>query len=199
MLTTKKVEALKKRPGRYSDGHGLVLQVFSPNSASWLLRYQRHGRERWLGLGPLHTFSLAQARDRARRARALLADGIDPLEQKRAARDQQRLEAAKNKTFATVAQEYFDAHEASWTNRAHRRQFTATMRDYVYPIIGALAVSAVDEPMVLAVLRPIWRDKTTTAKRVRNRIAGRGRSRAGALHPDRCAHQRGHRCALGGN
>jgi integrase len=170
-LTTKRVELLKKRPGRHSDGAGLYLQVFSPNSASWFLRYQRHGRERWLGLGSAAVFTLAQARGRALRARMLLADGIDPLDQKRAALHQEKLKAAKARTFADVAQEYFNAHESSWTNAAHRRQFTATMRDYVNPVIGSLPVAAVDEPMVLGVLRPIRRDKTTTAKRIRNRIA----------------------------
>ena len=163
-LTTKKVAALRQRPGRYLDQHGLVLQVFSPTSASWLLRYQRAGRERWLGLGPLHTFGLMEARDRARRARALLADGIDPLEQKRA-------EAAKNVTFAVCAQQYFDAHEGSWTNRKYRQQFLATLQEYAYPTLGGLPVAAIDEALVLAVLRPIWRTKTVTAKRVRNRIA----------------------------
>jgi integrase len=44
------------------------------------------------------------------------------------------------------------------------------MRDYVYPIIGSTSVSAVDEPLVLKTLAPIWKTKTVTAKRVRNRI-----------------------------
>jgi integrase len=163
-LTTKKVEALRRKPGRYSDGHGLVLQVFSANSASWLLRYQRKGRERWLGLGPLHTFGLMEARDRARRARALLADGIDPLEKKRS-------EAAKNITFAACAQQYFEVHEGSWSNQKHRRQFLSTLQQYAFPRLGALPVAEIDEALVLAVLRPIWKDKTVTAKRVRRRVA----------------------------
>ena len=75
LLTRKRVEALCTRPGRYGDGAGLYLEVFSPNSASWFLRYRRSGIERWLGLGPLHTFGLVEARDRARKARVLLADG----------------------------------------------------------------------------------------------------------------------------
>jgi integrase len=170
LLTLKKVAKLSK-PGRHLDGHNLYLQVSPSATKSWLLRYERDGRERWMGLGPLHTFNLAEARERARKARQLLADGIDPLDSRKAERDRQAKEAAKSKKFATVAQEYYDAHESSWSNRSWRRQFTATMRDYVYPVIGSLPVAEVDEPLILKILTPIWKEKTVTAKRVRNRIA----------------------------
>ena len=76
MLTAKKVERVKE-PGRYFDGHGLYLQVRNADNKSWLLRYERDGRERWLGLGAVHAFSLKEARERARAARQLLADNID--------------------------------------------------------------------------------------------------------------------------
>jgi hypothetical protein len=65
-LTAKRVATLVKRPGRYHDGHGLILVVVNPNNASWQLRYQRNGRERWLGLGPLHTVTLKDASERER-------------------------------------------------------------------------------------------------------------------------------------
>ena len=85
-LTTKRVAMLVKRPGRYHDGHGLILVVVNANNASWQLRYQRNGRERWLGLGPLHTVTLKDARERARAARLQLLDGIDPIDVRRAER-----------------------------------------------------------------------------------------------------------------
>src|SRR3979409_2446442 len=83
-LTAKLVATLVKRPGRYHDGHGLILVVVNPNNASWQLRYQRNGRERWLGLGPLHTVTLKDARERARAARLQLLDGMDPIDVRRA-------------------------------------------------------------------------------------------------------------------
>src|SRR5262245_52261412 len=147
-LTRKKVEALRNHPGRYGDGHGLVLQVFSLKSASWFLRYQRQGVERWLGLGPLHVFGLVEARDRARRARVLLADGIDPLEKKRS-------EAAKAVTFAVCAQRYFDVHQTRWTNIKVRRAFMSTLQEYAFPHIGQMPVADIDENAVVGVLRPI--------------------------------------------
>lgn len=53
-LTVKGIAKLNQ-PGRYGDGHGLVLQIARSGVKSWLFRYQRDGRERWMGLGPLHT------------------------------------------------------------------------------------------------------------------------------------------------
>lgn len=135
-LTIKRIGKLRVRPGRYLDEHGLILQVFSPNSASWFLRYQRKGRERWLGLGPLHAFGLLEARERARRARALLADGIDPLEKKRA-------QTARSISFEACAREYHLAHHRSWSSDKHRQQFLNSLRDHVFPRLGQQSVDAV--------------------------------------------------------
>ncbi|MFY9624144.1 MAG: Arm DNA-binding domain-containing protein, partial [Rhodoplanes sp.] len=54
-LTIKRI-ARASKPGRYSDGHNLFLQVGRSGTKSWLLRYQRNGRERWMGLGKLADF-----------------------------------------------------------------------------------------------------------------------------------------------
>ena len=162
-LTLKRIAKLRRQPGKYLDEHGLVLKVFSPHSASWFLRYQRHGRERWLGLGPLHTFGLIEARERARRARGLLADGIDPLEKKRA-------EAARVISFAACAEAYYAAHHASWSNDKYRRQWLTALHDHVFPRIGRLPVAEIDETAVLSALKPLWVTKTSTARRLLRRI-----------------------------
>jgi hypothetical protein len=91
-LTDEYIKALLADPRaagrRYGDTGGLYLQVPKPGTisprrryppASWLFRYERNGRERWMGLGPLHTFSLDDARELARQCRKQLAAGIDPL------------------------------------------------------------------------------------------------------------------------
>src|SRR5882724_10868283 len=106
-LTSKRIERLRKTPGRYGDGHGLYLQVISPTNASWVLRYQRDKHERMMGLGPLHTLSLREARERARRARLQLLDGIDPLAAKAADKAAQALAAAKTISFAEAAGQFF--------------------------------------------------------------------------------------------
>jgi integrase len=169
-LTAKKVEALKKKPGRYLDGHGLKLQVISPTNSSWLFCYELAGKRHEMGLGPTHTISLKAARERAHAARLLLLDGIDPLAQKRAVREQRALEAAKNINFATLTSQYIAAHEAKWKDLRHSRKFIAGMRAYVFPTIGSISVAQIDETLVLKCLEPIWRTKTETASRLRSRI-----------------------------
>ncbi len=170
-LTAKRVLKFLKTPGRYGDGNGLYLQVNVPGRASWILRYERAGRERAMGLGALVDFNLAEARQRAKAARQLLADGIDPLEHKEAKREKERLEAARTVTFEKCADLYFKAHADEWGSPRHKQQFKSSLRDYVHPVIGSISVAEVDVPLVLKVLSPIWSTKTATAKRIRNRIA----------------------------
>ncbi|HVX56366.1 MAG TPA: integrase arm-type DNA-binding domain-containing protein, partial [Candidatus Saccharimonadales bacterium] len=158
------------KPGRYGDGHGLYLQITHGGGKSWLLRYERGGRERWMGLGPLHTVGLKDARERARKARQQLIDGVDPLEAKRAAKSAQALAAARLLTFQEAAEQYFNTHEKKWRNAKHRAQFISTLRMYAFPVLGPLSVASIDLPLVLKVLEPIWANKTETASRVRSRI-----------------------------
>jgi hypothetical protein len=169
-LTTKRVARFLKMPGRYPDGDNLYLRVSTPGNASWLLRYERDGRERMLGLGPIATINLAEARVRAKAARQQLLDGIDPIDQKRADKAQRALAAARAITFAEAARDWHKQHEASWKNPKHGRQVIDTLATYAFPKIGALTVSAIDTGLVLKCIEPHWQDKTETMSRVRGRI-----------------------------
>src|SRR4051794_40959209 len=121
-LSVKKIAKLKE-PGRYGDGHGLYLQVVSETNRSWLFRYERDGKERMLGLGPLHTFSLEEARQSALNIRQQLKAGIDPMAEREAEKARRAMEAARRKTFEECATAYFNAHERKWTNAKARGQF----------------------------------------------------------------------------
>jgi integrase len=168
-LTQKRIAKLNG-PGRYSDGHQLYLQVQSPTNKSWLFRYTFDGRERFMGLGPLHTIDLEEARERARLARKTLLDGADPLAVRAAEAAQRALEAARTITFEAAAKTYYEGREASWKNAKHRQQFWNTLKAYVFPKIGKLPVADIDTGLVLKCIEPIWQDKTETANRVRGRI-----------------------------
>lgn len=172
-LTVKDVERLAE-PGRYGDGRGLYLQITPKGARSWVLRYERGGRERAMGLGPVADFTLDEARERARRARQLLKDGIDPIDARAAdlakAAAESALAAAKDKTFRDAAEQYYKFHSPKWKNVKHSRQFLSTLRAYAYPVFGRLPVAAVDKTLVIKALTPIWLEKTETASRVRGRI-----------------------------
>ena len=110
-LSSRRVQSLKAR-GFYCDGGGLYLQVSRSGSKSWVFRYALNDRKRDMGLGSLMTFSLAEARERARKMRQLVAEGIDPIDQ----RNKTRGAAATVLTFRQCAERYVSAHEAGWRN-----------------------------------------------------------------------------------
>ena len=113
-LTALDVKRAKRR-GMYHDGGGLYLSIAANGSKSWTFRYGAQGRHH-LGLGPLHTIDLAEARERARQARVLLIDGKDPIAERRAQRAAQRLAEAKSITFSKAAATYISSHHAAWKN-----------------------------------------------------------------------------------
>ena len=160
----------KKRRGRHSDGDGLVLQISKWGTKSWIFRYERDGRERHMGLGSLSTVSLAMARDAAQKCRQLLLEGRDPIDQRNAELRRSRLEAAKRVTFRECGEAYIATHQAGWRNAKHRAQWSSTLRVYAYPTIGDLTISAIDTPVILKCLEPIWQTKPETANRLRGRI-----------------------------
>jgi integrase len=177
---TKKPKTLTARrmaklpPGRYRDpeapGLGLYLQVGPTRTRSWLLRYQVGELERFMGLGSAALFSLKQARQRAIEARRLLADNIDPIEHRRAAKDAKRAEAINNVTFKRAAEEYIALHADGWKNAKHRQQWRNTMRDYAYPALGERLVSGIDAAAINDAIAPIWQRIPDSAKRTKNRI-----------------------------
>ena len=183
-LTTKKLRGLTA-PGKYNDGHGLILHVVTAERRNWLLRYTRTGKERVMGLGSAAVVSLDEAREKAQAARKLLAEGIDPIDARHAAQAAAQAQQAARVSFAEAAALYIAAHEAGWRNPKHRQQWRNTLTTYAEPVIGAIPVADIDANMVLRVLMPIWTTKPETA------IAGALADRDGARlrHRARLAHR----------
>ena len=168
-LTALQVQKLSK-PGYHADGAGLHLCVKATGGKSWIFRYRYGGKEREMGLGPLHTVSLAEAREKALAQRKMLLDGVDPLAAKHASEVQRKLAEASVITFDTAATSYIASHRAGWKNEKHAEQWTNTLTTYASPVFGSLPVADITTPLVLRVLEPIWTTKTETASRVRGRV-----------------------------
>lgn len=158
------------RPGYYGDGGGLYLQITSAGVKSWVFRYMLVGRARFMGLGPLHTISLAEARVHALDCRKQLLLGIDPLDAKHNEQTERRLAAVKSKTFDECSKAYIEAQQAGWKSAKHAAQWTNTLATYASPVFKKLPVAKIDTALVMKVLEPIWYTKTETASRVRSRI-----------------------------
>jgi integrase len=131
-------------------------------------------------LGGYPEVSLAEAREKAREQRKLVRDGVDPIEERKAAKVRAKLEEAKEKTFEQCATAYIDANRAGWKNEKHIQQWENTLATYVFPKIGQFPVASIDTGMVLSILQqkvevaegtaPLWQGKTETASRLRGRL-----------------------------
>lgn len=156
-------------PGFYHDGDGLYLQVKN-GGRSWVHRYMLNGKTRYMGLGRQSKISLATARIAASQGYALIAQGLDPIEQRRKRKASAQEEAAKAISFEEAAKRHIKSKKAEWKNEKHAAQWEATLATYAYPMFGTLPVQAIDTGLVLKALEPIWTEKTETATRLRQRI-----------------------------
>jgi integrase len=154
-------------PGRHHDGAGLYLHVHPSGARYWSFRYGAGGK-RSVGLGPAHTVSLNEARDKANACRQLLIEGRDPQRELNARRQALKAEASRV-TFTEAADAYHAAHCAKWAAK-HAREVRETLRALVEPLIGSIAVDAIDTPEVLRALQPVWRERPKAAPRIRQRI-----------------------------
>lgn len=161
-LTAVKIRSLTE-PGRYSDGDGLFLEINGKGAASWILRVQNNGKRQDIGLGSTKSVSLKDARDAAFATRQKIAQGIDPV----AERKQERQAIP---TFREAAKLVHEEHEKAWKNGKHQNQWIATLTTYAFPKIGDLTVDKIEGPAIREVLIPIWLSKPETARRVRQRI-----------------------------
>jgi len=178
-LTALQAESISK-PGRYSDGNGLYLEVDKAGNKRWLFRYQFNKKRTHLGLDSYDkkSNSLAQARKKALECKRLLANGIDPGAEKTRLkqehlRDQAlklQAEASNENTFERVAAEWFERKQQEWSNPKHRQQNWNTLKQYAFPHMGKTPVSEIELNHIKACLDPIWYTKTETATRVRGRI-----------------------------
>ena len=163
------------KPGLHSDGGNLYIQVSDGAEGrrrrSWIFRYQLKGRKRRdMGLGSLDNITLAEARETAREYRKLVKQGIDPIGHRDTLIARNLATSVAVMTFDEAAAAYIRQHGAGWKNLDHARQWPASLRDYVSPIIGRMSVADIQTSHIMKVLDPIWREKTETANRVRGRI-----------------------------
>lgn len=149
---------------------GLQLQINRTGAKSWLLRCMVGAKRRHIGLGGYPDVTLAQARERAREARDLIRQGIDPIEHRKAAIAALVASQKRGMTFKSAMEKYLVGKLAEFGNEKHRKQWRATLDRYAAPDLGNLLVADIAVQDILCVLEPIWLSKTETASRLRGRI-----------------------------
>jgi len=132
----------KEKPYKLSDAQGLYLEITPNGSKLWRLKYRVAGKEKKLALGAYPTVTLAQARQRRVTAREQLAEGIDPGEQKKAAKQAHRVTGL---TFETLAREWFAYNSPRWAESTAYKAKLYLENDLI-PGIGSRPVKAITRP-----------------------------------------------------
>ena len=156
MPTTLTDTAIRKAKSRSTpwflyDTGGLYIEIAVSGSKLWRLKYRLNGKVKRLALGAYPDVSLVMARERAQRARTLIADGNDPLAHKAAV----AAAAAAQDTFEAVALEYIALKLRPAKAASHIDRVEARFKRDIFPYIGARKLPEITTPELLAVLRRI--------------------------------------------
>ena len=161
---------------------GLCLQLTPGGARTWVLRTTIGGRRRDIGLGGYPTVTLADARQKAREARAKIEAGVDPIEERKAARAALIAAQRRGLTFSEAVDRALAAKLDAFKNAKHRQQWRNTLDTYAAPEIGKMLCEQIGVQDVLRVLQqdvrnragviegPLWNVRTETAARLRQRI-----------------------------
>lgn len=158
-----------------SDGSGLYLRVGKPAKRGkaapryWQARIKWQGKWKWVGVGSANDMTPEEARRKNLNMRADAAQGIEPGKPKYGAAQLKNAPGAV--TFADAVEAYLPEQTKSLKNPKHIAQWESTLKTYATDAgLGPKSVADITTDDVLAVLKPIWHDKTETASRVRGRI-----------------------------
>lgn len=149
------------KPGRHADGGGLYLSVGPGAARRWVFLFRWRGKLKEMGLGSASSVPLARAREKAAAAREQVADGLNPLEVKRA--------SAAVPTFGVLADAVVKDLGPQWKNDKHKAQWKATLTTDAAKL-RPLRVDKIETTDILETLKPIWNEKPETASRLRGRI-----------------------------
>jgi integrase len=169
------IKARNMKPGDPPMMDGSIPGLrFEPGAAKgqgkWILRFVSpvSGKRRDMGLGRYPEVSIGSARLKGLAARKLIADGKDPITERSEEKVSQQA-ITRAITFEQAAQIVHDDNKVGWKNPKHVDQWINTLRDYVFPKVGAKKVAALTPADFADVLRPIWLEKPETASRVKQR------------------------------
>jgi len=156
-LTARQVQTIT-RPGRHADGGGLYLVVDKGGAKRWAMLVTIRGRRRELGLGSVQTFTLAEARETAAEARRAIARGEDP----------KRLQEPPPR-FSEAARAIIDELSPGWTGRDTKAHWERSLLVYAADLAD-IPVDLVETDDVLRVVKPVWRSRPESGRKLRQRI-----------------------------
>ena len=170
-LTVKEVESAQPqpKPWKLTDEMGLYLLILPTGSKRWQLRYSFQGEKKKISFGPFPEVSLKTARAKRKNARAMIADGVDPLQERRRRKLEKKV--ASQNTFAAVARSFNakranDGDDAICASTLKKNEWLLSL---IEPKLGSFPVSQISAPMLLSVLEEVQNSgRRETAKRLRS-------------------------------
>jgi integrase len=149
--TTIRTAKPKDKLYRLTDANGLCLEVTSTGSKLWRYRYRFNGSAKMLALGAYPAVTLLKARQLRDGARQLLIEGTDPGEQKKTAKQAQKVEGL---TFETLAREWFAYNAPRWAESTTYKAKLYLENDLI-PVIGSRPVKAITRPDLVELVRKV--------------------------------------------
>lgn len=165
-LTDFQIKNLKYtgKPMKVADGGGLYLYLSASGKKLWRLGYYFERRARVLSFGEYPVVTLQKAREKRMEAKQLLADGIDPGEQRKIVKEEQISEVKD--MFRNIALEWFEARTIDFTEK-HRGTVMYRMEKYIFPVIGNEHIARMEALDILKVIQPIEKKgQNETARRL---------------------------------
>jgi len=154
------------KPYKLGDAGGLYLEVAPAGGKWWRLTYRYDGKEKRLSLGVYPDVCLKDARQRRDDARKLLADGVDPGENRKAVKANKTERAANS--FEVVAREWFARKSPGWAT-SNAEKIIKRLENDAFPWLGGRPIADITPPELLKVLRRIEeRGAVESAHRMRN-------------------------------
>lgn len=143
----------KDTPYKLSTGRGFYLLVTPTGGKLWRYDYRLNGRRKTASLGSFPDVSLKEAADKQVEFRKLIAQGIDPIGEKKRVRAQAEQNAAEQaRTFEVVAREWFAKRMTSKSPR-YQHQILSRLENHLFPFIGASPIAELETKDFLAALR----------------------------------------------
>ncbi len=160
----------KEKSYKLPDGGGMYLEVMPTGSKYWRLKYRYGGKEKRLALGVYPVVSISAAREKARLAKAELADGNDPSEIKK----QQKIskQISLNNSFSAIAHEFIEKRKAEGAAQVTLDKLNWIVQKKLSPFIGRLPVSEITPVQILNALRHIEAEGLHETANRAKRVAG---------------------------
>lgn len=160
------------KPQRYSipGERGMLLWVRPDLKKYWVLRFSLYGRRYDYSMGSFPTVSLAAAKAKALKARALIMNGVNPIEARTQAANEAKRKVQHSITFRRFADDYIESISSEWSGPRQYERWVNSLATYALPTIGHMTLEEITTDDIVAILTPIWVLKNETASKLRARL-----------------------------